>query len=70
MIKTYAEAFNAAKTIDNRAEWAGSGGADDGCLLITIEHGPAVLAAIPGSWEDPNDPAEGLENTRIIVPNY
>lgn len=52
------------KAIDPEACSMGPGAPD--CFLVAVEHAPAVLAAVPGSWEDPNDPPTSW--TRIVVP--
>lgn len=55
-----------ARTIDPHACYPSGLDHEDGCLLVGTEYADAVVALIPGSYEDPNDPP--TETTRIVYP--
>ncbi len=57
------QSLRVARMIDPDAESMGRD-ADD-CLLVASDKAKAVLAAIPRSWENPNDPPTPW--TRIIT---
>lgn len=59
-------ALKLARAVDPKADYPSLAGENDGCLLIANEHAEAVMALLPGSWDDPNEPPTAW--TRIVFP--